>query len=402
MLMDLDRFKEINDTLGHRHGDLLLQEVARRLVSIAPDGSLVARLGGDEFAVLLPSVDSPADAVAISQVIHTIFADGFMIEGVELSADGSIGVAVSPGHGTTPEELLQRADVAMYVAKDSEHGPVTLYEETQNQHSARRLALAGALRHSIESRELDLAYQPQARIDTGDIVGVEALARWEHPRFGRIGPDEFIPLAEHVGLMRPLTMLVLDKALAQLRAWQDQGLTLAVAVNLSVRNLLDASLPQDVKALLERHGVEPSRLTLEITESQIMRDPDRAIVILSRLRGLGVELSIDDFGTGHSSLAYLKELPVDEVKIDRAFIGQVTESTIDSTIVRSIVDVARDRGLRVVAEGIEDQATWDVLRELGCDIAQGYHLSRPRPPGELTPWLLDRRNTSIASPLAGA
>jgi EAL domain-containing protein (putative c-di-GMP-specific phosphodiesterase class I) len=194
-------------------------------------------------------------------------------------------------------------------------------------------------------------------------------------------------------------MLVLDKALAQLRAWQDQGLSLAISVNLSVRNLLDANLPQDVKDLLQRHGVEPSRLTLEITESQIMRDPDRAIVILSRLRGLGVELSIDDFGTGHSSLAYLKQLPVDEVKIDRAFIGQVAESTIDSTIVRSIVDVARDRGLRVVAEGIEDQATWDVLHVLGCDIAQGYHLSRPLPSRELTPWLLERRTASVASPL---
>jgi diguanylate cyclase (GGDEF)-like protein len=388
LLMDLDRFKEINDTLGHHHGDLLLQDVAKRLISVAPANALVARLGGDEFAILLPTIDSHAAAIATGERIHTIFRDGFSVEGVELTADGSIGVAVSPGHGTSPEELLQRADVAMYVAKGSDNCSVMLYEQEQNENSARRLALAAALRQAIDAGDLEVAYQPKARLVTGEVIGVEALARWEHASFGQIGPDEFIPLAEHVGLMRPLTMLILDKSLRQLSEWRALGLDLGVAVNLSVRNLLDGNLPRDVRALLERHGVDPAGLTLEITESEIMREPERTMLILGRLRHLGVSLSIDDFGTGHSSLAYLKRLPVDEVKIDRAFIGQIAENDIDSTIVRSIVDVARNRGLRVVAEGIEDQATWNVLRDLGCDVGQGYHLSRPGSGDDLTPWLL--------------
>jgi diguanylate cyclase (GGDEF)-like protein len=391
MLMDLDRFKDVNDTLGHHHGDLLIREVAARLVSVAPPRALVARLGGDEFAILLPAVDSAAEAVETAERIHEVFGESFNVEGVELSADGSIGVAISPEHGATPEELLQRADVAMYVAKDAEQLSVMVYEEEQNEHSARRLQLAGALRTSIAGGELDVCYQPKASLVTGAVIGVEALARWVHPTLGRIGPDEFIPLAEHVGLMRQLTMLVLDKALAQLRSWHDAGLPLDLAVNLSVRNLLDAKLPLDVQALLERHDIDPARLTLEITESEVMRDPERSTLILGRLQDLGVDLSIDDFGTGHSSLAYLKTLPVDEVKIDRAFVGQVAEDEIDSTIIRSIVDVARNRGLRVVAEGIEDRATWDVLRELGCDVGQGYYLCRPEVPEALTSWLHARQ-----------
>ena len=391
LLMDLDRFKEINDTLGHHHGDLLIQQVATRLVEIAPPHTLVARLGGDEFAILLPSVGSLAEAVATGERIHSIFRDGFSVEGVELTADGSIGVAVSPDHGLTPEELLQRADVAMYVAKDSDQVSVALYEEIQNENSRRRLALAAALRSSIENGDLTIAYQPKALLSTGEVVGVEALARWDHPTFGKVGPDEFIPLSEHVGLMRPLTMLVLDKSLGQIRRWSELGIQLDLAVNLSVRNLLDANLPRDVKALLERHRVAPARLTLEITESEIMRDPERSMVILGRLRDLGLGLSIDDFGTGHSSLAYLKRLPVDEVKIDRTFVKQVAQDDIDSTIVRSIVEVARNRGLRVVAEGIEDDPTWNVLRSLGCDVAQGFFLCQPLDASRLTTWLHDRQ-----------
>jgi diguanylate cyclase (GGDEF)-like protein len=386
LLMDLDRFKEINDTLGHHHGDLLLQEVANRLQAVVSRSALVARLGGDEFAILLPSVSSHDEAVATAETIHTIFKDDFNIQGVELTTDGSIGVAVSPDHGRTPEELLQRADVAMYVAKDSQQSRVTLYAEEQNENSARRLALAAALRQAIDARELEVAYQPKALLATGEILGVEALARWSHPVFGNVGPDEFIPLSEHVGLMRPLTMLILDKALRQNNDWAARGVSVGVAVNLSVRNLLDPHLPRDVADLLERHHVAASQLTLEITESEIMREPERTIGVLNSLRDLGVGLSIDDFGTGHSSLAYLKRLPVNEVKIDRAFVDQVVHSDMDAAIVRSIVEVARNRGLLVVAEGVEDRATWDALLALGCDMAQGYLIARPMNPQTLTSW----------------
>ena len=396
LLMDLDRFKEINDTLGHHHGDLLLQEVAKRLLSAVPQQALVARLGGDEFAVVLPEVASADEAVATAEQIHSIFSRDFNVEGVDLTTDASVGVAISPDHGLTPQDLLQRADVAMYAAKDAQQTAVMLYSDEQNEHSARRLSLAAALRQAIDAGDLGVAYQPKASLRTGEIVGVEALARWEHPTFGRVGPDEFIPLSEHVGLMRPLTALVLEKSLKQLSHWRAEGIHLDVAVNLSVRNLLDPNIPNQVRELLERYGVAPGRLTLEITESEIMREPERTIATLTELRELGVRLSIDDFGTGHSSLAYLKRLPVHEVKIDRTFVAQVAHNDMDSTIIRSIVEVARHRGLHVVAEGIEDEQTWHVLRDLGCDVAQGYFLSPPLVGPSFTAWLLQHAERAAA------
>jgi diguanylate cyclase (GGDEF)-like protein len=389
LLMDLDRFKEINDTLGHHHGDLLLQEVAVRLRAAAPAHATVARLGGDEFSILLPSVGDMDEAVAAAQSISTVFEQPYAVEGLQLTVTGSIGVAVSPTHGTAAPDLMRHADIAMYAAK-TQQNPVELYQEEQNEHSARKLALAGALRAAIDEGTLGVHYQPKASLATGDILGVEALCRWEHPDFGRIAPDEFIPLAEHVGLIKPLTTLVLHRALRQLQGWSQAGLHLTMAVNLSVHSLLDAGLPEEISSLLERYDIHPSRLTLEITESEIMRDPERTMVILTGLRDIGVELSIDDFGTGHSSLAYLKRLPVQEVKIDRAFVAQVATNDIDSTIVKSIVEVARNRGLKVVAEGIEDRMTWEVLLELGCDVAQGYYLARPMDGGGTTMWLMKR------------
>jgi diguanylate cyclase (GGDEF)-like protein len=397
LLMDLDRFKEINDTLGHHHGDLLLRQLAERLLQAVPDGATVARLGGDEFAILIPCLAAPAVAWRTGERISArVFKEPFRLGDLELTVSGSVGVAVSPDHGTATDVLLQRADVAMYAAKNSDRGSVELYQAEQDEHSAHRLALAGALRHAIDHRELTVAYQPKAELATGRVVGVEALARWHHPEFGHVPPDQFVPLAEHLGLIRPLTTLMLESALLQLGVWRRQGIDISVAVNLSVRNLVDGGLPRDLLTLLGRHGIEPSLLTLEITESEIMRDTERTMAILNRLRAIGVHLAIDDFGTGHSSLAYLRELPVDEIKIDKSFIFELATSTMDASIVRSIVDLARTRDLRVVAEGVEDRLTWELLDEIGCHVAQGYYLARPLPADDLTPWLLEQTGEHLS------
>ena len=397
LLMDLDRFKEINDTLGHHHGDLLLQEVAQRLRGAAPQGATVARLGGDEFSILLREVQGPDGAVAVARDISTVFERPYIVEGLQLTVSTSIGVAVSPEHGTDVADLLRHADIAMYEAK-TRHATVQLYDDEHDHNSARRIALAGALRTAVEQGNLGVHYQPKGSLATGEIVGVEALCRWTHEEFGTVSPVEFIPIAEHVGLMKPLTLFMLERGLKQLQGWSGVGMDLTLAVNLSVQSLLDVALPDDVTGLLAKYEIAPERLTLEITESEIMRDPERTMAVLFKLRDVGVQLSIDDFGTGHSSLAYLKELPVDEVKIDRAFVAQVATNDIDATIVKSIVEVARNRGLKVVAEGIEDRITWEVLFELGCDIAQGYYLARPADGGATTMWLMQRQSSAQPAP----
>jgi diguanylate cyclase (GGDEF)-like protein/PAS domain S-box-containing protein len=386
LLLDLDRFKEVNDTLGHHHGDLLLQQVAERLQGSLRDSDTAARLGGDEFAVLLPQITSVQAATAVADKLRAAIEAPFAVDGLTLDVDASIGVAAYPDHATDANQLLQRADVAMYAAKAT-HAGYTVYDPTLDQHNPRRLGLLGQLRRALAAGELVVYYQPKADARSARILGVEALVRWQHPEHGLLGPGEFIPLAETTGLIRPLTSYVLQVALRQCRTWLDAGRDLSVAVNLSTRCLLDLTLPDQITQLLEDTAVTPDRLVLEITESAIMTDPTRALEILNRLHTLGVRLAIDDFGTGYSSMAYLKSLPVDELKVDRSFVKHLRDNQNDAVIVRSTVDLGHNLGLRVVAEGVEDQATWQELATLGCDTVQGYYLAKPMPAAELATWL---------------
>jgi diguanylate cyclase (GGDEF)-like protein len=385
-LIDLDRFKEVNDTLGHHYGDQLLIQVGKRLRATVRQVDSVARLGGDEFAVLLPRIETAEGAVAVASKLQAALEEPFVLEGLTLDVEASIGLVLYPDHGNDADELLQHADIAMYVAKET-HAGFMLFDPKLDQHSPRRLTLLGELRRAIDQQQLVLHYQPKVDAHTGQVLGVEALVRWQHPEHGLIPPGEFIPLAERTGLITPLTHYVLDAALRQCRTWRQAGHELSVAVNVSARCLLDLAFPDEVAGLLATWEVPARLLLVEITESTIMADPVHALEILGRLNAMGVQLAIDDFGTGYSSMAYLKNLPLDELKVDRSFVSQVTSSTRDAVIVRSTVDLGRNLGLRVVAEGVEDQTTWQQLDALGCDAIQGYYVSRPVPPEELIAWL---------------
>ncbi len=388
-MMDLDRFKDVNDSLGHHAGDALLVEIGKRLRGILRSSDTVARLGGDEFGVLISKPRTERDVIVVIEKIRAGLERPVTIDGLALPAEGSIGIAMFPHHGEDVDTLLRHADVAMYGAKE-EKGGYAFYEKSRNESDPARLTLVSELRRAIEERELVLYYQPKADLANGAVQSVEALLRWNHPTRGLVGPDEFIPLAQQTGLIKPLTLYVLDQALTQCRAWQRAGMTLSVAVNLSVRNLLDADFPDQVKHLLKKRRVDPSLLELEITESTMLSDPVRTKRVLDKLSAMGVSLSIDDFGTGYSSLAYLSQLPVNEIKIDRSFVMNMAESDNDAVIVRSTIDLARNLGLHVVAEGVETEQAWDQLSKLGCTLAQGYYLSRPVPAAELTEWLMRR------------
>ena len=390
LLLDLDGFKEVNDTLGHHMGDLLLQEVGPRLRDSLPRDAKVSRLGGDEFAVLLPAVEDADAALAVADQVAIALSRPFELAGTSLHAEASIGIALFPDHGRDGSTLLQRADVAMYEAKRS-GARVRVYDAADDRYDASRLLLLGELPRALENDELVLHYQPKIALADGRPFGVEALVRWEHPDRGLLAPGEFIPLAERTGLIRPLTLWVLERALRQARAWRDEGLDLEVAVNLSAASLLDGSVPHDVARLLGATGVPPSSLALEVTESLVMTDPVRAGEVLRLLSTMGVSLSIDDYGTGHSSLSYLKRLPVCELKIDRSFIGAVSTDARDASIVRSTVELGHNLGLRVVAEGVEDADALAQLAALGCDLAQGFHICRPKPADEVTCWMREAR-----------
>ncbi|HKN94939.1 MAG TPA: EAL domain-containing protein [Thermoleophilaceae bacterium] len=389
MVMDLDRFKEVNDTLGHHAGDLLLQAAAERVRRAVRDSDVVSRLGGDEFAVVLPgaSRDTAAD---VAGRVGSALEERFSVSGATVDVEASIGIALYPDHAEDVATLLQRADIAMYKAKEN-HSGHTFYSEALDHGHPSQLSLLGELRQAIEREELVLHYQPKGALSTGTVKHVEALVRWQRPEHGMVPPNEFIPLAEHTGLIRQMSAYVLDAALRQLRAWLDMGIDLGVAVNLSARNLLEADLPDQIAQLLLTRGVPAERLVLEITESAIMADPERALGVLARLSEMGIRLSIDDFGVGHSSLSYLKRLPVDEIKIDRSFVAQMDDDEDDAFIVRSTIDLGRNLGLNVVAEGVETEAVWDELAELGCDYAQGWFLGRPMPAAELAEWLRAHR-----------
>jgi diguanylate cyclase (GGDEF)-like protein len=388
MILDLDGFKEVNDTLGHQQGDILLVEVAERVRTAVGEIGLVARLGGDEFAVLLEGDDEDR-AVAVGRRVLRSLEYPMALDGMEVEVGGSVGLALAPDHAMDPAALLKRADLAMYDAKSSTKG-LRVYDPEMDSNSPRRLTLVAELRTALNTGQIAVHVQPQAKTRTCEVASVEALVRWQHPERGEVRPDEFIPVAERSGLIGPLTSRVLDLSLAAVADWRRQGMDLAVAVNLSTRSLHDSDLVGEVARLLRRYDVPASRLTLEVTESSVMADPARATALLLQLRDLGVRLSVDDFGTGYSSLSYLKSLPVHEVKIDRSFVTELQAGGGDAAIVRAIVDLGRHLGLDVVAEGVEDQETWDLLTDMGCDLVQGWHLGRAMPVADLVPWLRTR------------
>jgi diguanylate cyclase (GGDEF)-like protein len=393
MVLDLDHFKGINDALGHDAGDQLLRELARRLQGRLTERELLARLGGDEFGVLVAG--SAEDAAEVASRIHEALEAPFSIQGLPIEAATSIGIAVHPEHGTDADALLRHADVGMYIAKEARSGTAA-YDEELDVNDAARLALAGELRGAIENEELVLHFQPKASLETGSVFGVEALVRWMHPERGFIPPNDFIPIAEQTGLIKSLSRYVVATALRQCAAWNQQGLDLHVAVNLTVPDLLDLELPDRIASLLEETGVHPQQLELELTESTILADPTRVREVLARFDQMGIGLAIDDFGTGYSSFAYLKRLPVRTIKIDRSFVMGMCEDESDATIVRSTIGLARNLGLDVVAEGVESNEIWEALRAEGCALAQGYFISRPVPPEEL-PAIVAARSVRVLS-----
>jgi len=378
-LMDLNRFKEVNDTLGHHFGDRLLQAVSTRLDQSVRENDSIARLGGDEFAVLLPETDRQGAATCAMR-IHQALQAPFDIDGVRIEAGASIGIALFPEHGEDPQTLMQHADVAMYQAKNA--GGWTFYDPRQDSHSIRRLQLMSELRSAIEHDQLSLHYQPMFDLHTGEPVALEVLSRWRHPEQGSVPPDEFIPMAEQTGTIHALTGWSLRKALTENPVPGPQVLSL----NLSPRCLQDTSLPEVIAELLAEHDFPAERLQLEITENALMHDLQRARQLLHRLHDLGVHLAIDDFGTGFSSLAYLRELPFDELKIDKSFVMKM-DSENNLAIIRTIIDLGHNLRYRVVAEGVEEPDTLHRLRDLGCDIVQGFHYCRPMPATEIAAWL---------------
>ena len=386
MIMDLDRFKEVNDGFGHQYGDLLLKQVAFRLRQLVRASDTIARLGGDEFAIVLPQVASEHAAMEVAQKILRAFEAPFAVADKTFSVGASVGIALCPQHGEDGATLLRRADIAMYRAKQS-GSEFCLYSAEHDRDPAGRYELIAGLREAIEREQLVLYYQPKIDLRTRTLGGAEALVRWKHPVEGLLFPDRFIHLAETSGLMKPMTAWIINDAVRQCRRWRDEGVSIQVAVNLSPVMLRDATVPETVAGILETWDIEPELLKVEITESSIMADPNQAMFVLSLLRTSGVSISIDDFGTGYSSLSNLRQVPFDEIKIDKSFVMDMLKNESDAAIVRATIDLAHNLGRQVIAEGVENQETLKRLAEWRCDLAQGYFISRPVEPQKLMEWV---------------
>jgi len=387
LLLDLDRFKEINDTLGHHVGDLLLQQIGPRLKpALGEQPGMLCRLGGDEFALLLPSIGGVEPAREVAQRMLSALREPFLIEAMQLLMDASMGIAFYPDDGEDSHALLRSADVAMYEAK-RKGGGIAIYNRSLDQNSPERLGLIAELNQAIRERQLTLYYQPKLDRRSGTLAGFEALRRWQHPRLGRLTPASFLELAELSETIHPLTDLVLEMAAAQLRQWRDAGIANSIAVNLSARNLIDDRCLLTIRSLMQEYRLEPGALEVEITETALMHDPEQAAIRLDRIAELGVRISIDDYGTGYSSLGYLHRLPINALKMDRLFVTDMCNGVHDAIIVRSTIALAHSLGLIVVAEGVEDAETQALLESMGCDQIQGYHLSVPLPPEQLAPFM---------------
>jgi len=389
LIMDLDRFKDVNDTFGHHFGDVLLKQVAFRLRNQLHVDDTVARLGGDEFAIVLTSaLDANAVAMTARRILNTL-QKPFVVEGQVLEVGASIGIALYPQHGGDARTLMRRADVAMYATKQSSSGFTFHERDDRESRLPDQLSLIVEMRSAIEQNEFELYYQPKRHLRSGLMTRAEVLLRWNHPTRGLLLPVSFIPIAERTGLIKVMTDWILDRALQQCREWQDAGAPVHIAVNVSAKSLLEETLPSKVQSLLDKWNVDPRFLKIEITESSIMADPAHALAIMSMLQSMGVRLSVDDFGTGFSSLTHLRELPIDEIKIDKSFVLGMMTSDADAAIVRTVIDLAHNLGKQVCAEGVEDIETLDRLEEMGCDLAQGYFISRPVPAAGLMTWLTD-------------
>ena len=396
-LLDLDRFKDVNDTLGHPVGDRLLQIVAHRLTHSVRPGDMVARLGGDEFAVLLPRVRDAAAAREVANRLRAALSEPVRLDGLTFDLEASVGIALYPDHAPDFELLHQRADVAMYLAKESRTG-VEVYAADKDHNSAERLSLLGDLRRAVDRRELVLFFQPKVSLGDRRPVGMEALVRWRHPVHGLIEPDVFLPLAEQSYLMRDITHQVVNDALAQSARWRGAGLPVPISVNVSARDLLDSGLSDAIAAGLVRHNVPPGAFQLEVTERVLMTEPTHGVAPVDTLARLGISLALDDFGTGYSSLVRLKRLPVDEVKIDSSFVLRLLDGGDDAVIVRSLVNMVRALGMRSVAEGVETEAIASRLSAMGCDAAQGWYFGRPMDAASATSWLMDHLDGEPAIP----
>jgi len=386
-LIDLDRFKEINDTLGHQFGDELLKMVSTRLMGSTREKDSISRLGGDEFAVLLPQTDLGGSKFCAERILNAMDAP-FFINNISTESKASIGIAVFPEHGESVQALMRHADIAMYQAKKSQSG-YALYDPVQNKHSLRRLKLMNDLRVAIENKKIHIAYQPLIKCDLKTIDSVEALARWQHHELGNVSPDEFIPMAEQMGLIRLLTLQILEQAVDDCKRWHRQGYTFGININLSTYCLQDFSLPDEIKAILKNGGLDAGKVELEITETALMHDLSRAGKILNKLSDAGLQLAIDDFGTGFSSLNYLKNLPIDTLKIDKSFILDMHNSSNDHAIVKTIIELGHNLNCQVVAEGVENQQTVDSLKSLGVDILQGFFYSKPLNSCDFQQWLTE-------------
>jgi len=400
MLVDLDHFKEVNDTLGHHVGDELLREVAQRVIGALPEGVTLARLGGDEFAILLPGVDDLETMTSLAQQITTYLTEPAIADGVRIAVQASIGIAAYPDHGVTIDELLQRADIALYQAKEN-RGDVQVYRPEIDQHTVTRLNLLADLHSATKSGEFQLVYQPQVDASDGSVVAVEALLRWHHPSRGVISPDEFIPLAENTGAISAISRQVMEMALTDLALLHSTQHDLSMSVNVSPRLLSDLALATWLRSLLAATSIPPSLLTIEVTESTIASDPTRAMQVLQDLREAGVRVAIDDFGTGYSSMSQLGQLQPDEIKVDKSFVMQMSTDETSAAIVRSTIDLGHGLGVWVVAEGVENRETYTALADLGCDRLQGYHIARPMPLPALLIWLASWRQPTQASRKAG-
>ncbi len=386
LILSLSNFKELNHTLGHYNGDRVLKKVATRLKNVLRESDTIARHGGNEFSILLPKVDSIESTLSIAHKLSAAMDAPFEVEGLSVGIHFRMGIAQYPEHSLDSDTLQQRANVALHAAKNAQEA-IIIYDPKYDQYSPKRLTLMGELRQAINTDELQLYFQPKLDLESNTVTSVEALIRWNHPLHGLLGPDEFIPLAERTGLIHPLSVWILDAALQQIRRWHDQGYNISIAINLSTILLLDQELPDLIAGKIASYNVPIELLKTEITESAIIADPDRALEVLERINNMGIDISIDDFGTGYSSLAYIAKLPIKEIKIDRSFVSQMNDNKREAKIVQATIHLAHNLDLSVVAEGVENAQTLEYLRNMNCNVAQGYYISRPAPPEQFLEWL---------------